>query len=107
MTLLINLGIKKSSNSSSRDGNREAQTSGVVVISPVMVAMPRISMKRIQYLYPVVLRDGVHVARPSTRNDKKSNIKVALLDACSGQMLADLLFISLVKQRGKQVSMKA
>lgn len=83
------------------------QTSSVMVISSLRVDTPRISTQRIQCLYPVVLRDGVHVAQASTLNDKTSNIKVDLLDSCSGQMLADLLFISLVKQRGKQVSMKS
>lgn len=78
-----------------------------MVISSLRVDTPRISTQRIQCLYPVVLRDGAHVAQASTLNDKTSNIKVDLLDSCSGQMLADLLFISLVKQRRNQVSMKS
>lgn len=79
------------------DENRDAQTSGVAVISPIRLAMPSISMRGIQFLYPAVLRDRNHVADPSTLNDKESNMKVDLLPD-----VGKACFISLVKQKGKQ-----
>ena len=44
-------------------------------------------------------RQGLMQLSPNTLTDKKSNIKVDLLDTCAGQMLAEACFISLVKQR--------
>ena len=53
----------------------EDQTSGLEVISPARVARPTILLKIIQYLYPVVLRDGEPVVQPSNLNGKKVSYK--------------------------------
>lgn len=53
-------------------------------------------MRRIQFLYPAVLRDRDHVADPSTLNDM-NDMKVDLLPN-----VGRACFISLVKQKGEQ-----